>query len=287
MANQGVLNIKDADGNFQPIEYIRGPRGYEGKPGKSGVHIGDNAPLDDDVQVWINTSGEYGDPSEYLENFTPEKMMEMINKYEELKTVIGRISFYGNISELNITSYYIPNIITAMPARSIFIDKVEKEDDTYTNTSISNKLPTSYGIIQFIKYNSSFVKIFFFSHISDSDNSMYICNYNTITKTIKGWDKLVTKEELSKMIIIKENIEITVDSWVNDSTYKDYPYKADIFITNVTEEHLSEVNFDISEILDGIYAPVAKSGNGMVTIYASEIPSSNITIPSVKCIKEI
>lgn len=77
--------------------------------------------------------------------------------------------------------------------------------------------------------------------------------------------------------------EVATTSWVSDSTYTGYDYKAVISLNNVTASMLPEVVFAPADALGGNFAPVAVSGAGSVTIYAKTAPESAITIPSIIC----
>ena len=86
-------------------------------------------------------------------------------------------------------------------------------------------------------------------------------------------------------IIIFENITVATTSWVEDTTYEEFGYKADIPCTSVTSDFFSSVTFDVAEAISGNYAPISLTGAGTVTIYAVEQPESTITIPSIICSK--
>ena len=79
------------------------------------------------------------------------------------------------------------------------------------------------------------------------------------------------------------NVSVGTSSWVSDSTYTDYDYKAVISLNDVTASMIPDVIFAPEEALSGNFAPVATSGAGSVTIYAKDVPSSAITIPTVIC----
>ena len=49
----------------------------------------------------------------------------------------------------------------------------------------------------------------------------------------------------------------------------------------MTASMFPQVAFNVDDALSGNYAPVAKCGAGVVYIYASDVPGSAVTIPSV------
>lgn len=92
-------------------------------------------------------------------------------------------------------------------------------------------------------------------------------------------------EECQYVGLIYENTIVSVSDWIADETYEQFGYKADIICEDVTEEFFSDVVFGIEEAISGNYAPISKTSEGTVTIYAVDIPEGDITIPTIKCIK--
>ena len=86
-------------------------------------------------------------------------------------------------------------------------------------------------------------------------------------------------------ILTFENITVATTSFVEDTTYEEFGYKAEIPCTGVTADFFSDVTFDVAEAISGNYAPISLTGAGTVTIYAVEQPESTITIPSIICSK--
>lgn len=68
-----------------------------------------------------------------------------------------------------------------------------------------------------------------------------------------------------------------------DATYTDYAYRASVPLTGVTEGMVPEVMFDVPDILKDIYAPVARTYNGGLYLWASEIDTQTVTIPTILC----
>ena len=103
---------------------------------------------------------------------------------------------------------------------------------------------------------------------------------------------------------LRENTLVQTSVWVSSSAYSQYPYQAEISITDLDwlKKRLpvkpvesigkitADVVFDVAEALSGIFAPVCSvvkpesDGEDVkVIIYASEVPSaSSITIPTIK-----
>lgn len=103
---------------------------------------------------------------------------------------------------------------------------------------------------------------------------------------------------------LRENTLVLTSVWVSSSAYSQYPYQAEISITDLDwlKKRLpvkpvesigkitADVVFDVAEALSGIFAPVCSvvkpasdNEDVKVIIYASEVPSaSSITIPTIK-----
>lgn len=95
------------------------------------------------------------------------------------------------------------------------------------------------------------------------------------------------KEDIANQVLIFSDVSVAVDAWTEDTTYTDYPYRADIPCEGVTADYKPEVTFDVPEAISGVYAPVAVTGAGVVSIYAKEIPADAIVIPTISCVKAV
>ena len=73
---------------------------------------------------------------------------------------------------------------------------------------------------------------------------------------------------------------VTVDNWVSDQTYADYPYKAEIACNGITANSVVEVIFALAQAISGNYAPICESSANKVTIYAKV--NTTIVIPTIK-----
>ena len=73
---------------------------------------------------------------------------------------------------------------------------------------------------------------------------------------------------------------VTVNNWVSDATYVDYPYKADINFNGIKADDVVEVIFALAQATSGNYAPVCLTGTDKVTIYSKV--NTTIVIPTIK-----
>lgn len=88
-----------------------------------------------------------------------------------------------------------------------------------------------------------------------------------------------TAVELKKLQF--KNVSVSKGSFVSDTTYQDFPYKASITLSGVIESMIPEVVLSVDDALSGNYAPVAESYNGGVYLYAGSPPDADITIPTI------
>ena len=79
------------------------------------------------------------------------------------------------------------------------------------------------------------------------------------------------------------NKTVATSAWVSDTTYTDFPYRAAVSCEGVTAKHYAEVAFAPADAMSGSFAPVAESYDGGVYLYANEMPSAAVTIPTIVC----
>lgn len=84
-------------------------------------------------------------------------------------------------------------------------------------------------------------------------------------------------------LIVANNSVVAAADWVPDATYTGYGYKAAIPVTDVTADYSPDVRFGFDDAMSGKFASIADTGAGVVNIYASEVPATDITIPVIIC----
>ena len=77
------------------------------------------------------------------------------------------------------------------------------------------------------------------------------------------------------------NTTVEAASFTADETYGDFPYRAAVPLAGAAEAMTPEVVFGAADAMSGTFAPVAESYAGGVYIYAAEIPSAAVTIPTI------
>lgn len=103
----------------------------------------------------------------------------------------------------------------------------------------------------------------------------YIAQLTAFYESIK--DKISTASPIHK----DNAVDVEVSLWRDDTTYKAYPFCADIPNDDANEEKVPTVVFGVNEATGGNFAPVAECGNGYVRIWAKKKPTADFVIDSV------
>ena len=87
--------------------------------------------------------------------------------------------------------------------------------------------------------------------------------------------------------IVVNDIAVATSAWTSSTAYTEYPYEASVTVTGCTSNHVPEVIFSVTDAVSGTFAPICVSGTNTVTIYATEAPTSTMTIPTIECRKSL
>lgn len=93
--------------------------------------------------------------------------------------------------------------------------------------------------------------------------------------------KNITPESIGAEKARLQFTDVTAATFVADSTYEDFPFRAAVALEGVTAAMLPEVVLGVAEAMSGSFAPVAESYDGGVYIYASEAPEAAVTVPVI------
>lgn len=95
----------------------------------------------------------------------------------------------------------------------------------------------------------------------------------------------VTRSKLGAdaAVLAFENVEIQPSAWQADETYSEYPFRAAVTLSGVTENFVPDIVLSPEDALSNVFAPVADSYSGGVYLYANEAPAGIVTVPTVKC----
>lgn len=124
-----------------------------------------------------------------------------------------------------------------------------------------------------------------------SNGVLYICTDDTTignvpshaeTHKIGGSDALKASDIGAQMARQTfTNKTVAAASWLSNSTYTDFAYRAAVACTGVTASMFAEVVFSPADAMSSNYAPVCQTYSGGVYLYAKEIPSDTLTIPTI------
>lgn len=78
-----------------------------------------------------------------------------------------------------------------------------------------------------------------------------------------------------------KNVQVPANSFVADTTYSDYPFRAAITLSGVTSTMAPSVCFGVAQAISGDYAPVADSYDGGVYLYAKKTNEALFSIPYI------
>lgn len=81
------------------------------------------------------------------------------------------------------------------------------------------------------------------------------------------------------------NKSVSASSFVSNTTYEDYPYRASVSLSGVISSMIPEVMFSLADATSGNFSPVAETYNGGVYIYAADKPEGITVIPTIICWK--
>ena len=82
--------------------------------------------------------------------------------------------------------------------------------------------------------------------------------------------------------LISYDKTVTVGSWVADTTYPQYGYRAPVAIGDkILSSMIPDVMFAPEQQNSGLFSSTANSYNGGVYIYASAIPQTSFVIPTI------
>lgn len=166
----------------------------------------------------------------------------------------------GNLSgNLNVNSYRL----YGLPAP-------QKNDDAASKEYADKMLPKTGGTMTGpISMENNFIRNLP-NPVANSDAS----TKEYVDTSIKG---------IKESVAVLNDYTVQADAWAVDEnkTYDAYPYRVAIPMSGVRTDGYPEVVFDVDDMEDFDFAPVAVPGNGYIYIYCASIPDRAITIPSV------
>ena len=81
------------------------------------------------------------------------------------------------------------------------------------------------------------------------------------------------------------NTPVSASTFVADTTYGDYPFRASLVLEGVLDTMIPDVIFGLADSVSGVFAPIAETYSGGIHIYATSKPSMDMVIPVIICWK--
>ncbi len=107
-------------------------------------------------------------------------------------------------------------------------------------------------------------------------------SYETYQKGLnQTYNEIKGKIQEASGVVKLNDVRVTLNAFVSDSTYAQYPFRADITDSDIHEDMVPNVCFNLEDATGGNYAPVADCLTGKLRIYAKEKPKSTLIIPSI------
>lgn len=217
--------------------------------------LGDTPGTDDNLD-WRELQAKFDEGGKATKEYL-NKVAKILNG---LFTSEGGSISGGNLSgNLNVNS----NRLYGLPTPKANDDAANKE---YADT----KLPKTGGTMTGpISMNNNFVQ----------NLPKPVANNDAATKEYVD----ASINDIKASVGVLKNYTVQAGAWIEDPTksYDAYPYRAEISMSVVQADGFPEVVFDVGDMEDFDFAPVAVPGNGYIYIYCASIPDRAITIPSV------
>lgn len=110
---------------------------------------------------------------------------------------------------------------------------------------------------------------------------------NQVSQLVSGTivDKSVTFAKLANDAVRLrfQNIEVPTNAWAEDTTYTNYPYRANVALSGVDSTMFPDVVIDETDKGKYEFASSSDSYDGGVHLYASSIPEDAVTLRTVVC----
>lgn len=95
------------------------------------------------------------------------------------------------------------------------------------------------------------------------------------------YDEIKEQIIASSPVVKITDISVRPEDFEKDATYSEYPYVGTISVPEAREDLCPTVIFDVNEAESGNFAPIAKTEEGKVLIYAKESPEAEFTILTI------
>lgn len=145
----------------------------------------------------------------------------------------------------------------------------------------SSECPFVTGVVQGVSIDT------LIHNWKDEFDILFAQMENQISQLVSGTivDKSVTFSKLANDAVRLrfQNVEVPTSAWVEDTTYANYPYRANVTLSGVDSTMFPDVVIDETDKGKYEFASSSDSYDGGVHLYASSIPEGAVTLRTIIC----
>lgn len=120
--------------------------------------------------------------------------------------------------------------------------------------------------------------------VADKASSSDVTTGTDNSKWVSPFDVKNAISNFGSDVLVFTNKTVLSSSFISDTTYTDYPYRATISLPGVSSEMVPIVAFSYNDSVNSKLCNIATTYAGGVYIYAKEIPTSPVAIDTIICI---
>ena len=113
----------------------------------------------------------------------------------------------------------------------------------------------------------------------------YIVLDSTVAVTDGSTKGLTNANGVATKTLAFRNVSVDTTAWEIEENpiYEDFPVSGTVMLSGVTSRHYCEVVLNVTDALEGNFAPVTQSFDGGIYLYAAKAPTETMTIPTIIC----
>ena len=120
--------------------------------------------------------------------------------------------------------------------------------------------------------------------VADKASSSDVTTGTNNTKWVSPADVKSAIGNFGAEVLVFTNQSVPVASFVSNTTYADYPFRASVTLSGVTADMVPVVIFSHNDSVNSKLCNIAATYAGGIYIYAKEKPASPVVIDTVICI---
>ena len=99
------------------------------------------------------------------------------------------------------------------------------------------------------------------------------------SKESEYW-KYMLEDGYSNTIVAYDTV-VSKDGWIKSTEYPEYGWQNTFEVNGIISSSVPTVNFAYTEMISNNFAPMCKSGNNIITIFAQNKPTKDIILPII------